>query len=93
MKTQVRLYEIKAIVTYSTVVAATSEEDAMKHVESWEDTWSVAECTDLIGVSDVELFDVRDLQSVETLDDEAHEITQAAREHLELISPPEEDQA
>ena len=72
---KVRLYEITAMVAYSTVVAATSKKDAMKEVESWENAWHAN--SDLVGVSDVELLDVRDLQGA-YFEDEAHIITASA---------------
>lgn len=67
-----KLYEITAMVTYSVVISAESAEAALAHVESWEHAWDAS--ADLIGVSDVEVADVRDPISADTLDDEAHEV-------------------
>lgn len=72
----VKLYEIGALVKYAVVVAAVSKEDALQHVETWEDCWPGS--SDLIGVSDVEVTDVRDVKSSD-LEDEAHEVTAAAK--------------
>lgn len=73
---KVRLYEITALISRTVVVAAVSEEDAMKHVESWENAWESS--SDLIGVSDVDLDHVRDVAATD-IDDEAHEVTIAAK--------------
>jgi len=73
-RTSVRLYEIVALVKYAVVVAATSKDEALKHIETWEKCWPTS--SDFIGVSDVELMDVRKLTDAE---DEAHEVTESAR--------------
>lgn len=72
-----RLYEITAMVKYSVVIAALSEEDAMKHVKSWEQSWpQTAEFTE---VGDVEVLDEREMTvSGNDWNDEAHDITSAA---------------
>lgn len=71
----VKLYEIVALVKYAVVVAAVSEADAMQQIQGWEQCWPTS--SDLIGVSDVELTDVRDVRASD-LEDEAHEVTAAA---------------
>ena len=71
----VRLYEINAIISRSVVIAATSKEDALSHVETWEKAWETS--SELIGVSDVDLFDVRDM-ATDDWNDEANEATPAA---------------
>ena len=76
-----RLYEITALVTYSVVVLATSREDAEKHVETWEQCWPTS--SDLIGVSDVDMTDVRALKARDWKD-EAHEATPAALSSLNV---------
>ena len=53
-----KLYEITALVNYSVVIRANSKEDALKHIETWERAWDSS--ADLIGVTDVDLIDVRD---------------------------------
>jgi hypothetical protein len=83
-KPKVRLYEISAMVSYHVVVAAISEKDAMEQVSTWEDAWHGN--SDNCGVSDVEMFDVRDLHSddptLAQAEDEAHEVTSKARDLL-----------
>jgi hypothetical protein len=71
----VRLYEITALVSYSAVVAAVSREDALEAVKSWENAWH--DSADLVGVSDIEVSDVRD-RTADDIDDEAHAVTEAA---------------
>lgn len=70
----VKLYEITALVTYSTVILATSEKDAMEHVETWEQAWTEPSNADMVGVSDVDLLDVRPLKASDW-QDEAHDRT------------------
>lgn len=70
-----KLYEITALLRVSTVIAADSEEQAMAHVKDWHEAWRDDQNADLVGVSDIKIFDVRDANDVE---DEAHDI--AARE-------------
>lgn len=53
-----KLVEITAMVTYSVVVYADSVQQAMDEVSTWEMAWQ--ENADLICVSDVAVFDVRD---------------------------------
>ncbi len=80
-KSKVRLYEVSALISRTVVIAALSAEDAMAHVESWENAWESS--SDLIGVSDVEVDHVRDCAATDVTD-EAHEITDAAREKLKI---------
>lgn len=61
-----KLIEITALVSYSIVVYADSEEDAAEHVSTWEESWAAN--ADLIGVCDVDILDVR-----EGIPEEAHE--------------------
>lgn len=67
-----RLFEITAMVTYTVVIAAETEEEALQHVETWEHAWD--RYADLIGVSDVEVTAVREPFSQDGLQDEAHEV-------------------
>lgn len=53
-----KLVEITALVRYSVVIHADSKEQALKSVESWEHAWDSN--ADLVGVSDVEVLDIRD---------------------------------
>jgi len=68
----VKLYEISALLTYHVVIAAESEDQALAEVETWEHSWDAKAA--LIGVSDVEVFDVRDpyAQTNKAFEDEAH---------------------
>lgn len=70
-----KLYEITALVSYSAVIYATSKEDAMEAVSTWENAWH--DTADLIGVSDVSVLDVRPLKASDW-NDEAHEATPSA---------------
>lgn len=76
---EVKLYEISALVCYHAVIAAISEEDAMKHIETLENAWH--DNADLVAVSDVELFEERAIKS-SIVTDEAHDLTPAARQAL-----------
>lgn len=72
-----RLFEIRALVSYHAVILAESKEAALKEVETWENAWH--DTGDLVGVSDVDVFDVRPMKSkLEDWDDEAHCYTPAA---------------
>lgn len=70
-----KLYEITALLRVSTVIAADSEKQAMDRVKEWHEAWRDDQNADLVGVSDIKLFEVRDANDVE---DEAHDI--AAKE-------------
>ena len=74
-----RLYEITATVTYATVIAACSEEDALAHVKTWERAWADPANADLLSVCDIGVRDVRDMTR-SGWEDEAHDITDAANE-------------
>lgn len=63
-----KLYEIVALLKYAVVILADSREQAMEHIKTWERAW--AEGSDLVGVSDVEVADVR-----EGVAEDAHEVT------------------
>jgi hypothetical protein len=53
-----QLYEYTAVLSLDIVVAADNEEDAQKQIDSLsEDGWF--NIADKIGVSDIDLFDVR----------------------------------
>jgi hypothetical protein len=69
-----KLFEISAMVSYSVVIAAETREAALEHVKTWEHAWDSS--SDLIGVSDVEIIDVREpgSQDRDVLEDEAHEV-------------------
>ncbi|MEI6150758.1 MAG: hypothetical protein WCS01_16800 [bacterium] len=63
-----KLVEITALVSYSVVVYADSKEQALEHVKTWEHAWDAN--ADLIGVSDVDVLDVR-----AGTPEDAHEVT------------------
>ena len=67
-----KLYEISALVNYHVVIAAKTKEEALKEVETWEHSWDST--ADLIEVTDVDVFDIREpyAQADEALEDEAH---------------------
>jgi len=73
-----RLFEIAVVVIRHAVILATSEEDALQHVETWEEAWE--EHSDLIDTTDREVTDIRDLKvDILDWDDEAHDATSEAR--------------
>lgn len=78
---QVKLYEISALVNYVAVIAATSEAEALEHVSTWRKAWGIHTSADLIGVTDVEIVNVRERKASD-VDDEAHDVTSAARRIL-----------
>ena len=67
-----KLYEFSALLKCAYVVAADDEESARDAIKTYERTWF--EGGDFIGVSDVELVDVREEQDQDCLEDLAHEI-------------------
>lgn len=80
---KVQLYEVTAFVKYAVVIAATSEENALAEVDTWERSWH--ENGDLIDVSDVGVNDTRPLKVAPlSWKDEAHELTSEARQALGL---------
>jgi hypothetical protein len=64
-----KLFEFTAHVRCAAVVAADTEEEARKAIETWERAWF--ETGDVVGVVDVDLFDVRESEDAE---EEAHEV-------------------
>ena len=66
-----KLYEFTALLRCSYVVAADNEKSAREIVEKYERTWF--ESGDFLGVSDVDLVDVREAEQ-ESIEDLAHEI-------------------
>ncbi len=64
-----KLYEFTAMAQCAVVVAAESEEEARKEVDSLERAWF--ETGDFIGISDIELIDSREPKSND-LEDESH---------------------
>jgi hypothetical protein len=66
-----KLYEFTALISCAYVVAADNENDAREAIKTYERAWF--ETGDLIGVSDVELADVREADQ-NCLQDLAHEI-------------------
>jgi hypothetical protein len=70
-----RLFEISVLVNYSTVILATSREEALKEIESWEQCWP--NYSDFTAVSDVEVVDER-----EGGEDDAHCVTSKAKSLL-----------
>ncbi len=73
-----RLFEVSVLISRTAVILATSEEEALAHVETWEQAWE--ENSDYIDVTDKEVTTIRDLK-VDLLDwdDEAHDATTSAR--------------
>lgn len=73
-----QLYEISALVRYHVVILATSKEEALAEVETWENAWH--DSSDFVDVTDVDLFHVSDPKaSPDHWDDEAHIRTASAR--------------
>jgi len=66
-----KLYEFTALLKCAYVVAADDEQLAREAIKTFERAWF--ESGDFIGVSDVDLADVRDADQ-ECLEDLAHEI-------------------
>ena len=66
-----KLYEFTALVSCAAVIAADDEQSAMNAIETWERAWF--ETGDMIGVSDVELSDVREVDQ-DILEDLAHQM-------------------
>ena len=56
-----KLYEFSALVRYSAVIYADSEEEARKEVETWENSWH--DIGEIGEVVDVDLVDVRELRA------------------------------
>lgn len=69
---ETKLYEFEAWVRYGVVVSATSEKEAWAEVKDMEDGWHMR--GELLGVTSVDLVDVRDGDA-----DEAHIITDKDR--------------
>ena len=70
-----KLYEIEVLVRCVTVVAASSEEQALDAVKDWREGWRSANNADLIEVSEPEVVMVRE-PTTAALDDEAHVVVQ-----------------
>jgi len=70
-----KLYEFTALLKCSVVVAAKTEEKARAAIETWEKAW--IETGDFIGVTDVDLFDVREIDPNCCIEDQAYEIVNA----------------
>lgn len=77
-----RLYEVSVNIRRHAVILAMSEEDALKHVEDWEDSWE--NYSDRLDISDREVVDIRTpkVSNLEDWNEEAHDITSAARKLL-----------
>lgn len=77
-----RLYEVSVNIRRHAVILATSPEDALEHVEDWEDSWD--NHSDRLDISDHEVVDIRDPKASNLKDwkVEAHDITSAARKLL-----------
>ena len=56
-----KLYEFSALVRYSAVIYADSEEEARKEVETWENAWH--DTGEIAEVVDVDLVNVRELRA------------------------------
>ncbi len=69
-----KLYEFFALLNCSDVVAANSEAEARKEIETYERAWF--DTGDFIGVQDVDLVDVQepDSQDEDILNDLAHTV-------------------
>ena len=68
-----QLFEITALVSYSIVIRALTKEQAMEQIKTWEHAWDSN--ADLVGVSDVDLFDVREGDAEDAHIDLCPEIT------------------
>ena len=66
-----KLYEFTALVSCAAVIAADDEQSARKAIETWERAWF--ETGEMIGVSDIELFSVREADQ-SCLEDLAHQV-------------------
>lgn len=66
-----KLYEFTALVSCAAVIAADTEIEARKAIETWERAWF--ETGEFTGVSDVELSGVKDADQG-SLEDLAHEV-------------------
>ena len=78
-----KLYEFGALIKCGVVIAADSEEDARREIETYERAWF--ETGNFLAVADVELVDVREPKSSD-LDDEAQVILGKKKE-MENTSP------
>jgi len=66
-----KLYEFTALLECAYIVAANTEKEAREAIKTYEKTWF--ESGDFIGVQDVDLVDIRDVDQ-DCLEDLAHEI-------------------
>ena len=66
-----KLYEFTALLKCALVIAADTEADARETIQTYERHWY--EGGDFIGVSDIELVDVREADQ-DSIKDFAHEI-------------------
>lgn len=64
------LYEFTALLECSAVISANSEAEAREEIATWERAW--VDTGEIVGVKDVDLFDVREPKSPDTVKDEAH---------------------
>ena len=69
-----KLYEFTALIKCAIVIAADSKSQAREEVETYERRWF--KVGEFVGVSDVELIDVRKPKSSD-LEDEAHVVVKA----------------
>ena len=71
-----KLYEFSAMVEVDIVVAANSEEEARKEIELLDSAGWLAVGDKQEYISNVDLFDIREIKNDDDLEDLAHIITQ-----------------
>ena len=71
-----KLYEFSAMVEVDIVVAANSEEEARKEIELLDSAGWLAVGDKQEYISNIDLFDIREIKNDDDLDDLAHIITQ-----------------
>ena len=85
-----RLFEIRALVSYHAVILAESEKAALNEVETWQNAWH--DTGELVEVSDVEVFDVRPMKSeLQDWSDDAHCYTRVAGDAIRAAFDDEEN--
>lgn len=75
MRQKVKLHEVDVLIRYSTIIAAVSKEDALKHVATWEQAWH--EHADMIEVLEPEVLNVQTCELSE-IEEQAHDCTEKA---------------
>lgn len=67
-----KLYELRAYIKCHAVIAAENKEQALAHVETWENSWF--QIGEFGEVSDVDVVDVRDIECSDNVMVEAHSV-------------------